>query len=42
MFFDIIFIVQHYFLYRGNRRKPFGDMEDDPLLDDSSREERID
>jgi cystinosin len=42
MFFDIIFIVQHYFLERGNRRKPFGDMEDDPLLDDSSREERID
>lgn len=42
MFFDVIFIVQHYFLYRGNRRKPFGDMEDDPLLTDSSREERID
>jgi len=42
MFFDIIFIVQHYFLYRENRPKPFGDMEDDPLLDDSSREERID
>lgn len=42
MFFDIIFIVQHYFLYRRDR-KSFGDMEDDPLLDDDSRrEERID
>jgi cystinosin len=42
MFFDIIFIVQHYCLYRGNKRKAFGDMEDDPLLDGQIREERID
>lgn len=41
VFFDIIFIVQHYCLYRGNRGKAFTDAESDPLLDDSSRE-RID
>jgi cystinosin len=41
VFFDIIFIVQHYYLYRGNRGKSFSDAESDPLLDGSSRE-RID
>jgi cystinosin len=40
IFFDIIFITQHYCLYRGNRGKAL-DAESDPLLDDSSRE-RID
>jgi cystinosin len=42
MFFDVVFMVQHYCLYR-KERKSFGDMEDDPLLDDDdSRRERID
>ena len=42
MFFDIIFMVQHFYLYRKDR-KTYGDMEEDPLLDDDSRrEERID
>jgi cystinosin len=39
MFFDIIFIVQHYCLYNGNRRKVH--TEEDPLLDGATREERI-
>ena len=38
VFFDIIFMVQHYCLYRGSKGK---DSENDPLLEDSSREERI-
>lgn len=41
MFFDTIFMVQHYWLYRGKRGKAFAEGEQDPLLDDSSREERI-
>ena len=39
MFFDIIFIVQHYFVYNGSQPKPFG-AEEDPLLQEP-REERI-
>ncbi|CAD6443820.1 fb7b4858-83a0-4856-bba9-e12b862abcc5 [Sclerotinia trifoliorum] len=40
IFFDVIFIVQHYILYRGNGRdKPFN--EEDPLLE-PDREQRID
>ncbi len=40
--FDTIFIVQHYCLYRGSQGKALSDTESDPLLDNSSREERID
>jgi cystinosin len=42
MFFDIIFFIQHYCLYRGSPHKTLGDLEDDPLLDDSRDRERID
>ncbi|RDW94870.1 hypothetical protein BP5796_00633 [Coleophoma crateriformis] len=38
IFFDIIFIVQHYVLYAGSNGK---DSEIDPLLDSEEREERI-
>ena len=41
IFFDVIFIVQHYCLYKGKRGKAFADGEEDPLLADSRREERI-
>jgi cystinosin len=40
MFFDIIFIVQHYCLYNGSQRKATT-AEEDPLLNSASREERI-
>jgi hypothetical protein len=39
MFFDIIFMVQHYWLYRGAKGKEIADTErqegteDDPLLE---------
>lgn len=39
MFFDIIFMVQHYCLYRGKDGK---EDEEDPLLGDADRSERID
>lgn len=42
VFFDAIFIVQHYCLYQGRKGKAFADGEEDPLLDDSRREDRID
>lgn len=38
IFFDVIFIVQHYCLYRGKRGKAFADGEQDPLLPDASSE----
>lgn len=41
MFFDIIFFIQHYWLYRGVKGKMLEDGEQDPLLGASSREERI-
>ncbi|PQE07354.1 hypothetical protein CJF32_00005248 [Rutstroemia sp. NJR-2017a WRK4] len=41
IFFDIIFIVQHYWLYRGNVGQS-GANEEDPLLVDAERERRID
>ena len=41
IFFDIIFMVQHFCLYRGKRGKAFSEGEEDSLLDDSSRDERI-
>jgi len=41
IFFDVIFMFQHYILYRGKKGKAFVEGEEDPLLDDSSREERI-
>jgi cystinosin len=41
IFFDIIFMTQHYCLYRGNQEKTLLDTESGPLLDGSSRE-RID
>lgn len=41
IFFDVIFIVQHYILYRGNKGKRPEIGEDDPLLD-GAREERYD
>jgi cystinosin len=40
MFFDMIFIVQHYCLYNGSQGKAH-DGEEDPLLDGAPREERI-
>ncbi|KAN0098352.1 PQ-loop domain containing protein [Hyaloscypha variabilis] len=42
MFFDIVFMVQHFYLYRKDR-KSYGDLENDPLLgDDARRDGRID
>jgi len=42
MFFDVVFMVQHFYLYRKDR-KTYGDVEDDPLLDDDARRQgRID
>jgi cystinosin len=41
IFFDVIFMFQHYCLYKGKKGKVFAEGEEDPLLDDSSREERI-
>ncbi|CAG8977825.1 hypothetical protein HYALB_00008991 [Hymenoscyphus albidus] len=38
VFFDIIFMIQHYWLYRGAQGKA---AEEDSLIDGSSREERI-
>lgn len=40
IFFDVIFIVQHYCLYKGNNGQSLAD-EEDPLLVDSGRERRI-
>ena len=42
VFFDIIFMTQHYCLYRGKKGKEFAEGEEDPLIDDSHREERMD
>jgi cystinosin len=42
MVFDVIFIVQHYYLYRGKSLKETAEGEEDPLLNGSSRERRID
>jgi len=43
IFFDVIFITQHYCLFPKSRRgKNFSDGEAQSLLSDSSREERID
>jgi cystinosin len=39
--FDIIFIFQHYILYRVKKGNSFEAGEEDPLLGGSSREERI-
>jgi cystinosin len=41
VFFDIIFMTQHYCLYPGNKSKEYMEGEDDPLLGDSDRERRI-
>jgi cystinosin len=41
IFFDVIFITQHYFLYKGKKGAAFADGEVDPLLDDREREARI-
>jgi cystinosin len=40
MFFDVIFIVQHYLLYPNKHTKSL-EREEESLLDESSREERI-
>lgn len=37
IFFDVIFIVQHYILYRGKGSKESAVGEEDSLLDESSR-----
>lgn len=42
IFFDIIFIVQHFCIYRGKKGKAFAEGEEDPLLADPRREARID
>jgi cystinosin len=43
VFFDVIFIVQHYYLYSGSRGKAYTDTaaEEDSLLGEQGREERI-
>ena len=41
IFFDVIFFVQHYCLYRGKMGKAFADGEEDPLLAQYGREQRI-
>jgi cystinosin len=33
MFFDVIFMIQHYCVYRGKRGTAFPESEEDPLLD---------
>lgn len=41
IFFDIMFITQHFVLYRAKKSKAFTEGEDDPLLGEG-RERRID
>ena len=41
IFFDIMFITQHFVLYRGKNSKAFTEGEDDPLLE-NGRERRLD
>ncbi len=41
MFFDVIFIVQHYILYRGKIGKSLSEGEEASLLYNNSREEQI-
>lgn len=38
IFFDVIFMVQHYCVYRGHRVKAYVNGEEDPLLDGNTRE----
>lgn len=40
IFFDVIFIAQHYWIYKGNLGQSELS-EEDPLLDDAEREQRI-
>jgi cystinosin len=42
IFFDILFMVQHYCLYNGKQGKALREGEEDPLLGESRRSERID
>jgi cystinosin len=41
MFFDVVFMVQHYCLYQGKREGSSAESEEDPLLSETSSEERI-
>lgn len=41
MFFDVIFIVQHYYLYRGQASKELTVGEEDPLLDGSGGQREV-
>jgi cystinosin len=41
IFFDIIFIVQHYYMFPSKRGKGLTEGEEESLLSDESREERI-
>jgi len=38
IFFDVIFIVQHFFLYPKHSRRPYSTAEEDPLLRESTSE----
>ena len=40
IFFDIIFIIQHYCLYNNPKTKALDEGEEDPLLSDSTSEQR--
>lgn len=42
IFFDLIFIFQHYWQFRGRTGKEYNEGEQASLLDGSSREDRID
>jgi cystinosin len=41
IFFDVIFIVQHYVMFPGNRGKKFTEAEEESLLSNSTCERRI-
>ena len=41
IFFDIMFMLQHYCLYKEKEARSLQEDEEDPLLDESRRAERI-
>jgi cystinosin len=41
IFFDIMFMIQHYWLYRGKDLTTVHESEEDPLLEESIRSERM-
>lgn len=40
VFFDIIFMIQHYCVYRGERGAAFSEDEEEPLVNEETNGER--